>query len=109
MRYKSSNTRRARCESAIMSDNVQDGFGPVLQRIQERLSAIEGTQRLHTAKLDDIADDMRVMKRMSKAALGTASGAELQADDAERSALRANRRIDDLVAALKQREIDVDA
>ena len=93
----------------MAEDNVQDALGPILKRIQERLTRIEATLGDHTVALRTIVDEVQSLKRMSKAALGTASGAELQAEDADHAARRANRRIDDLVAALKRREIDVDA
>jgi outer membrane murein-binding lipoprotein Lpp len=57
-------------------------------------------------RFDQVLDEVRGLKRMSKAAIGDAAAAELVAHDAEMAAERANRRIDELVArieALEQR------
>ena len=37
-----------------MSDNVQDGFGPVLQRIQSELAAIRSKQEDHDRRFDQV-------------------------------------------------------
>ena len=87
-----------------MSENVEHAVGPILQSIQERLTAIETTLGGHSAKFDEVLDEVRGLKRMSKAALGVASGAELVAEDAERAAERANRRIDELAARIEALE-----
>lgn len=87
-----------------MSDNAQDAVGPVLKTIQEWLTGIETTLKTHSQRLDEVLDEVRGLKRMSKAALGTASGAELVADDAEHAAERANRRIDEPVARIEALE-----
>jgi uncharacterized coiled-coil protein SlyX len=92
-----------------MADNVEDGFGPILQRIQERLGGIEAKLDRQDAKLDQLARDVKEQKTRSVLALGSASGAEFQADRAEQAAEKANKRLDALIEALKRQDIDVDA
>jgi hypothetical protein len=87
-----------------LTDNVEDGLRPILQAIQERLGRIEATLEKHTALLAAVIDESRTTKRMAQAALGGAGGAELQAEDAERAAIRANRRLDELVARMEALE-----
>ena len=58
----------------------------------------------HSARFVEVLDEVRGLKQMSKAAIGEAAAAELVAQDAERAAEGANRRIDELVARIEALE-----
>ena len=79
----------------------------VLVQLREIRALLEQHGRqldVHSAKFDEVLDEVRGLKRMSKAAIGEAAAAELVAQDAERAAERANRRIDELVARIEALE-----
>ena len=76
-----------------------------------QLRAVRGKLDQHDERFDhlngrlgEVLDEVRGLKRMSKAAIGEAAAAELVAQDAERAAERANRRIDELVARIEALE-----
>ena len=59
--------------------------------------------------LTEIQEEVRGLKRMAQIALGTTSGADFIAERAEKLAEVTSKRLDGLIAALKRKEIDVDA
>ena len=77
---------------------VRAGLGEVSARLG-------GVER----KLDGIEGEVKGLRTMAQMALGTASGADFVAERAQKLAEDTNKRLDGLIAALKRREIDVDA
>ena len=72
----------------------------ILRDIQARLSTVEGTLGEHGAKLDTIERETRGLRDLSKMALGSGTGAEFIAEQAQQAADRANKRLDEIDARL---------
>ena len=92
-----------------MAEPNWEAWEQILRDLQGRMGRMESRLESVDTKLDTINTEVKGLKRMSQMALGTASGADFVAEKAERLAEQTSKRLDDLIAALKRKEIDVDA
>ena len=87
-----------------MSDNVEDGFGPVLQRIQDRLSRMEDKIDGVSGRLVAVEKNVERVRLQITYALGQTTDANLRTLDVEDSVDGLKARLDALTHRVEELE-----
>ena len=87
-----------------MSDNVEDGFGPVLQRIQDRLGRMEDKIDGMSGRLVAVEKNVERVRLQITYALGQTTDANLRTVDVEDSVDGLRARLDALTHRVEELE-----